>query len=452
MTDVVVAILPSSTTWRESYHEKVDILNKLNIPVFVETLPDLDCADIIIDGIFGIGLSRPPTGIYQAAINAINAARAIVVSLDIPSGIDGRTGEKLSQAIFSDYCVSYGLLKIGNLLNYGYAHTEELLLSLLNSPYLAASSGGDVSLNTPMGLQRRDKLGYKNAFGRALVVGGSEMYHGAPYFTVAAFMKSGGGYVHLVTPQSVAASVAVKFPECVLHPQDPTENGTLPHSAFSSVENLSTSQDILIFGPGIGISKTTELLLKDILLSHSCSTIPLLIDGDGLSLLANNIDLLGNREPYSVILTPHLGEMSRLTGLSVTEIQNHKIEVAKKYSSKWKVILVLKGPRTVVAADEKIYINTTGTETLGTAGAGDVLDGIIGALAATEPDLVSAVRTAVFAHGLIGNLLSAGLCDRCVTASDILNTIPSAFTELNNYVPGNTNRTPVDLPGVRFLV
>ena len=451
---LLVVILPPLSKCKATALAKTETLTKLDVTIMRGELPQLNPNDIVIDGIFGIGLTRPPQGRYKEAIVLINKSGVPVVSIDISSGIDGETGIKPGVAVKSDFCVSFGNIKIGNILYNGYTHCNELQYSCLNSPYnqeILRLQNHGLFLNTPLPLPVRDKTGYKNAFGTCLVVGGSYNYHGAPFFASAGFMKSGGGYAHLVTTKDAALSVSAHLPECVLHPFPNDTEGTLPHDALNLIIKLGQEQDAIVIGPGLGISKATENLLKGILDARCLISIPAIIDGDGLSILANNQNLLNNRAPYTTILTPHLGEMARLTGFSVTEIQEKLIEVAKNFAQKWKIYLVLKGPRTLITDGRTVYINTSGTKALATAGSGDVLDGIIASFICDFPDLYKGLRTGVFAHGLIGNILSETPDSRCATASDIIKTIPDAVARLPKFYKDNKKRTPVDLPGVRYI-
>lgn len=450
---VVVAVLPSPSSRNASLSVKINTLHQMNITILEEEIPKLSEFDIVVDAIFGIGLSREPEGIYKDAIQKINNASSYVVSLDIPSGIAAESGKKLDIAIECDLCVSFGLLKLGNLLAYGYAHTNELTLSTLFSPYVdqMTASDCDLFINLPIQLSLRDKTGYKNTFGKCLVVGGSSHYHGAPLFAAEAFMKAGGGYVHLATTKEVVCSVASQFPECVLHPHQQNAEGTLPHQTIHTIKSIGKSQDVIIFGPGIGLSEDTEQIFCEMMLSNTLSNIPIILDGDGLSLAANHLDLFHTRKPYTTILTPHLGEMSKLTGKSVSQIKNNLIDTVKYFATKWQVLVVLKGPRSIIVTEENTYINTTGTEALGTAGSGDVLDGIIASFISSPLGITPGLQNAVFAHGLIGNILSETSVSRCATASDILKSIPEALARLSDYANQIEKRTPIDIPGVRTV-
>ena len=454
--EVVVYALPEKEKAADSFVRKVNTLSQLGVTVVWKQLPESTAsADIVIDAIFGIGLSRPPSGLYADAITWINESNLFVISLDIPSGIAASTGRQIdsSPAVFCNACISFGLPKPGNLILDGYQHTDELLVSYLHAPYqqYANTHYSDLLLNLPLPLLKRDKLGYKNSFGKALIVAGSQNYRGAPHFVTSAFMKAGGGYTHLITTEDAANTVAALTPEVVLHPFPVADSGSLPLNSLETIEELGASQDMLLIGPGLSITKETEQILQKMVSSETLKAIPLLIDGDGLTLLAKAKDSLLNRLPYTTILTPHAGEMARLTGKTVQEVIESPIQIAQEFSRQWKVNLVLKGPRSVIATREHLYLNTTGNEALGTAGSGDVLDGMIAAFCCANNDLSAGLRTAVFLHGLTGNQLSSIKNSRSVTASDLLLQLPSTLTYYEKEYALKNQRIPVDFPGIRFI-
>jgi NAD(P)H-hydrate epimerase len=426
---ISVEILSLPESLPDSTLQKIQVLRKMGIKVHEwKGTFDLEACvqahDIIVDAIFGIGLTRPARDQYEQAIRAINQSNALIVSLDIPSGITADTGETLGDAVYCDICVTFGTLKAGNLINNGYAHIKSLFLSSLSAPYqqyMTEQASVDVFINSPVLLPERAKTGHKTTFGQCLSIAGSPSYYGAPYFCCSSFLKTGGGYVRLITPQSVAKSIASLLPECVFLPVDDHNN---LQQYLEEINTHAPTQDFIIFGPGVSLSQQNSQILDRLLTTPTWLQTPLLIDGDALSILAENPQLLSARLPFSTILTPHLGEMSRLTGLSIDQIEADLINTARRYAEQWNVILVLKGPRTIIATNNTTYINTTGTNALATPGSGDILDGMIAALACSRIELPEAVRAAVYMHGLIGNHLSEQDIHGGFTASDILSAIP----------------------------
>jgi ADP-dependent NAD(P)H-hydrate dehydratase / NAD(P)H-hydrate epimerase len=453
--EVDVLSLPDSLP--DSAQQKIQVLRKMGITVqeWHQTLdldPYMQTYAIIVDAIFGIGLTRPARDQYQQAIREINQSNAKVVSLDIPSGIISDTGERLGDVVNCDICVTFGVLKIGNLISNGYAHIQSLFLSNLSAPYqlFMEQTAGDLFVNTPVPFPKRAKTGHKTTFGQCLAIAGSPNYYGAPFFCCSSFLKTGGGYMRLITPRSVAKSIASLLPECVFLPVDDDDN---LQQYLTQIDAHGQNQDFIIFGPGISLAKQNHQIIEHVLTSPKLRGIPLLIDGDGLSILADNPQLVSARLPYTTILTPHPGEMSRLTGESIDQIEADLVNNTRRYAEQWKAILVLKGPRTIIATENATYINTTGTNALATPGSGDILDGMIASLACTGIELPEAVRAAVFMHGLIGNQLSTQNSNGAFIASDVLSAIPDTAILYNQKSQEFFSSQSTDsIPGITLVL
>lgn len=457
VNSIAVDVLSLPESLPDSTSQKIHVLRKMGVKVDQwNEAYDLEACiqshDIIVDAIFGIGLTPPARDQYEQAIRAINQSTTLVVSLDIPSGIMADTGKSSGEAVYCDICVTFGVLKVGCLINYGYAHIRSLFLSSLSAPYhqfMTDQASDNLFINTPVPLPKRAKTAHKTTFGQCLTIAGSSTYYGAPYFSCSAFLKTGGGYIRLITPQSVAKSIASLLPECVFLPVDDHDN--LPQY-IDQIDIHAPRQNFIIFGPGLGLSEQNSRILEHLLTTRSWLQTPMLIDGDGLSILADNLQMLSARLPYTTILTPHLGEMSRLTGQSIDAIEADLISATCRYAEQWKVILVLKGPRTVIATPNGSFVNTTGTNALATPGSGDILDGMIAALACTRMDLPEAVRAAVFMHGLIGNHLSANNEHGGSTATDILSSIPDAAAVYKQQCQEYYSRSHSEsIPGITFV-
>ena len=386
--------------------------------------------DIIIDAIFGVGLKRDIEGNIFNLIKLINQSGTYIGSVDIPSGIDASNGNIRGIAVNSDITVMMGYIKTGNCFHYGYAHSGKLFLSSLSfsntilNKLASKHTPNSTFLNLPTPLPDRTLLGHKSSFGQVLFISGSENYFGAPYFSSYSFLKSGGGYSRLAAPASVCRSVAINAPEVVLHPYV-YDKDILSADYLSEISNLMETQDCVVIGPGLSQSTKAQQLLTLALNTSS----PLLIDGDGLTLLGTNPSILESRKSLNTILTPHMGEMSRITGLTIAKIENDPIEIARNFSKDWNVILVLKGPRTIISSPEgKVWINLTGNEGLATAGTGDVLTGIIAALISNKNlEPYNATRLAVFIHGMAGDLAKKNIGSDGITASNILGFLPDTF-------------------------
>jgi NAD(P)H-hydrate epimerase len=381
--------------------------------------------DGVVDALLGTGIARPVEGLYAAAIAALNAARKPVVSVDIPSGVNGDTGQVQGAAVQAAHTVTFGLPKLGNLLYPGYALGGTLWVSHISfPPALYADGGLSAATNDPLLLLARDPAGHKGDFGEALFVAGAANYYGAPYFAATAFMKAGGGYGRLATPRSVAPYIAVRAGEIVYLPQEETAAGSLAHTNLSRLVELAERMDFVVLGPGTSLEPETQRLLRD--LTETVAK-PLLIDGDGLTAVSQELDRL-RRRTAPTILTPHAGEMARLSGLRVAEIEQDRVAVLRRAAQDLNAIVVLKGAHSQIGCpDGRVFVNMSGNPGMATAGSGDVLAGTIAAMAGLGLTVDEAARMGVFVHGLAGDLAAEQAGQDGMTAQDILEALPAAL-------------------------
>lgn len=382
-------------------------------------------ADLVVDAIFGTGLTRDVEGHYASVIQAINQSGLPVLSLDIPSGVNGDTGQIMGTAIQAKWTVTFGLPKLGNLLYPGFEKNGKLYVSHISFPREnVTTSDIQCEVNEPPQLPNRRQDGHKGTFGEGLFIAGAENYYGAPYFSALAFLKAGGGYARLATPRSMTPFLANKGSEIVFHPQTETPNGCLSLDAEDALLNLADTVDFVVIGPGISTNDETQRLALQLIEKIDR---PILIDGDGISALQNNLSILKCRKS-ATILTPHLGEMSRLIGNSIREILNDAVGTARQFSRNHGVYLVLKGAHSLIAApDGNISINMTGNSGMATAGSGDVLAGTIAAMYGLGLNPGDSARKGVFIHGLAGDLAAEVIGPDGMTAQDILNYLPAAL-------------------------
>ncbi len=384
-------------------------------------------ADGIVDAIFGTGLDREVEGTFRDVIELINQCPRPVLSLDIPSGVNGDTGAILGAAVRADHTVTFGLPKRGNMLYPGYALCGKLHLTHISfPPFLYEDETIVVETNDDVPLPERDATAHKGSVGDVLFIAGAAGYYGAPFFSAMSFLKAGGGYARLAAPASIAPFIAVNGSEIVFVPQAETNTGSLSFGNLESLVSLAGRVDMVVIGPGLTLSEETGRLIREIVASAAK---PLLIDGDGITAVAKEPDVLAKRGAPTV-LTPHLGEMARLSGRSVEEIERDKIGVLQQTCGKLNAHIVLKGAHSLIGApDGRVFVNMTGNAGMATAGVGDVLTGTIAAMFGQGLPFEEAVRKGVFLHGRSGDLAATACGQDGITARDVLNYLPEALRQ-----------------------
>jgi NAD(P)H-hydrate epimerase len=260
--------------------------------------------------------------------------------------------------------------------------------------------------------------------GEALFIAGAAGYFGAPYFSALSFLKAGGGYSRLAAPQSMVSFIAQKGSEIVFVPQMETSAGSVALANKSRLIELSEKMDMVVIGPGLSLDPETRQLVCELVKTIKR---PVLIDGDGITAVAGDLKIIKKRKAPTV-LTPHLGEMSRITGKSVREISRQKIAVLQATVQELGAMIVLKGAHSLIGLpDERVFINLSGNSGMATAGSGDVLTGTIAAMSGLGLPLEDAVRKGVFMHGFAGDLAAAEKGEDGITAQDILDYLPLAM-------------------------
>jgi hydroxyethylthiazole kinase-like uncharacterized protein yjeF len=382
------------------------------------------CADAVIDGIFGTGLAREVGGVYRELIEIINNSGKPVFSIDIPSGIHGDTGKAMGTSVFADHTVTFGAPKLGNILYPGFACCGRLAVSHISfPPPLLSAEELKVEINTPPLLPERKTDGHKGNFGDALFVCGAKHYYGAPYFAALSFLKGGGGYARLALPASMCPHIAAAGPEIVFLPQEETASGSIALRNKDNLLALSEKVDFLVIGCGLSLDEETQQLVRE--LAREVQK-PVLIDGDGITAVSMEKALISKRRSPTV-LTPHLGEMSRISKRGIGEIDENRVAVLQQEAAELGAIIVLKGAHSLIGyPDGSVLINLSGNSGMATAGSGDVLAGTIAAMFGLGLSVEDAVRTGVFVHGLSGDLSADMIGEDGSTARDILDTLPAA--------------------------
>ena len=425
-----VLLLDDETKFRGAAKKNFEIVSKM--PIEISRVDSIDSiilevldADAIVDALLGTGLVREVSGLYKDAIQLINESQMAVFSVDIPSGINGDTGEVMGAAVKADYTVTFGLPKLGNMLYPGYEHCGKLYVSHISfPPALYASHAIKAAINNPVELPERARDTHKGTYGKTFFIAGSSGYFGAPYFSSLSFLKAGGGLSYLATPESISPFLASKGSEVVFLPQKETSSGSIALANRDELLEFSQTVDMVVLGPGLSLARETQELVREL---TPKIVKPLLIDGDGITAIAGDLGKIKNREA-ATILTPHLGEMSRITKMEISEINKNKIDVLQCTARELNAIIILKGAHSLVGyPDGTIFINVSGNSGMATAGSGDVLAGTIAAMYGLGLALEDAVRMGVFIHGFSGDVAAVDKGEDGITAQDILDSLPETI-------------------------
>ncbi|HUX47938.1 MAG TPA: NAD(P)H-hydrate dehydratase [Dehalococcoidia bacterium] len=425
-----VLLLDDETKFRGAAKKNFEIVSKM--PIEISRVDSIDSiilevldADAIVDALLGTGLVREVSGLYKDAIQLINESQMAVFSVDIPSGINGDTGEVMGAAVKADYTVTFGLPKLGNMLYPGYEHCGKLYVSHISfPPALYTSHAIKAAINNPVELPERARDTHKGTYGKTFFIAGSSGYFGAPYFSALSFLKAGGGLSYLATPESISPFLASKGSEVVFLPQKETSSGSIALENRDELLEFSQTVDMVVLGPGLSLARETQELVREL---TPKIVKPLLIDGDGITAIAGDLGKIKNREA-ATILTPHLGEMSRITKMEISEINKNKIDVLQCTARELNAIIILKGAHSLVGyPDGTIFINVSGNSGMATAGSGDVLAGTIAAMYGLGLALEDAVRMGVFIHGFSGDVAAVDKGEDGITAQDILDSLPETI-------------------------
>lgn len=391
-------------------------------------------SDVIVDAILGTGLTLEVRTPYREAIELINEAPAFKVSIDIPSGLDSNTGRVLGAAVKADLTVSYGFQKVGMVLYPGVSYCGRVHVVDISIPRCCIEKRlpravlyGSADIQAYL-KARSDPLSHKGSYGHLLVVGGSPGKTGAPAMAARAGSAIGAGLVTVAVAASLNPILETKLTEEMTEPLPETAMaGYLGEGSAQRVLELSQGKRCVVLGPGLSNRKDVLKLLECVLEEYLGWIV---IDADGLNAIAANLGAI-KQSPASVVLTPHPGEMARLTGLSVREIQENRITVARDTSRRLGAWVILKGARTVTASPEgNIFVNTTGSPWMASGGQGDVLSGILGGLLVQNIPADTALPLGVYIHGLAADNAIRRLGPRPVLAGDIIAELPRTLAEL----------------------
>ena len=394
---------------------------------------NLSAAEVIVDALLGTGIKGQLRGLFPNLIDLINEVQTEVISVDIPSGVEADTGVVREMAVKAQKTVTFGLPKLGLLLYPGTKFVGKLEVVEIGIPKEAIEKQ-KVKTNLITAelaaelLPLRDANSHKGDYGKLLLVSGSVGMTGAAVLVARASLKMGAGLVTVGVPESLNNILENKLIEAMTYPLGETVDGTFDISALDQIKELLSSRDVLAIGPGIRTKVEAAKVVNRLLIEVDK---PIVIDADGL----NNLDDLSILEERSspTVLTPHPGEMSRLIGKSIEEIEANRLEVAREFAAKYGVVLVLKGSRTLIATPQgQIYLNCSGNSGLATGGSGDVLTGLITSLIGQDLAPPEASILAVYLHGLAAELGSEELTEYSLLPSDVIDYLPQAIKAIEN--------------------
>jgi ADP-dependent NAD(P)H-hydrate dehydratase / NAD(P)H-hydrate epimerase len=413
---------------------------------------EIFAADVIVDAILGTGFRPPVSPLYAAAIDKMNAVLAPIVAVDIPSGADAdamqpRTATGSSDRVHTearaDAVVTFTVPRPAHVFAALVSRPSgPTVIAPIGSPSEAIISQLGLHLSTPSDfaplLAPRARDANKGSYGHVLVIGGSLGKAGAAAMAGFSALRAGAGLSTVATPKSVLATVAAFHPELMTEPLAETEQGTISLRALESSSGLDAllKRKTLAIGPGISRNSETAEFVREVV-KRTADVAPMVVDADALNAFEGAADQLNGRG-RTLVITPHPGEMARLTGLSIPEIQANRHEVARNFAREHDLIVVLKGHRTLIAAptavsDGAVWVNPTGNPGMATGGTGDILTGIIAGLIAQHPQhALEATALAVYLHGLAGDMASASVGENCMVATDLVRFLPQALAEMRN--------------------
>jgi ADP-dependent NAD(P)H-hydrate dehydratase / NAD(P)H-hydrate epimerase len=438
--DVSVFVVGTVSEIRGDARTNLEILGRLGVTV-VEIadegqwelhFSEISDHELVVDALFGTGLRSPLSGLYETAVADLNASDLPVVSIDLPSGLSADSSDLIGECVDATLTVTLAAPKLPLILPPAEVRAGEVVIADIGIPpgIIEALEGSRLELLTreqirPL-LSPRPVDVHKGDFGRVLIVGGSRGKSGAAVLAALGALRAGAGLVTVATPQSVAPVVAAHAPEYMTEWLEETSEGLLDARAADRV--LALQADVMALGPGLGQGASVRAFVRHV---FDGGETPLVLDADALNAFAGDAAALRGREGRDVIITPHPGEMARLVGCSVEDVQANRVGIARDFAEAHRVYVVLKGYRTLIATpDGGVFVNPTGSPGMATGGTGDVLAGMLAAWLAQLLDAEAACRLAVYVHGAAGELADADHGEVSMTATDLVHHISDAVLEL----------------------
>ncbi len=381
---------------------------------------------VVVDALLGTGISSAPRGFYNDVLKVMNGQGKLKVAVDIPSGLTADSGVIPGSHFNADITVTFGSPKVGLVTSPARNAVGELVIADISIPPVvvdespsAASllEGGDIAQRLP----KRSADAHKGAFGHLALACGSPGMGGAVAFAGMGALRMGAGLVTAAVPESIALAFEVGTPEMMTVPLCTTDSGAISSDAADSFLKFAKDKTGAIIGPGLRQDPSTKSFTRRVIQELE---IPLVIDADGLNHVGHDSDMIKNRNAPTIV-TPHPGEMGRLTGKTVGEVQEDRIGCAAEYSKKTGAVVVLKGAGTIIAGQEgEVFVCTTGNHGLAAGGTGDVLSGMIAGLLVQGAAPLEAAIASVFIHGRAADIFAENNDPRSLVATDLLNLLP----------------------------
>jgi ADP-dependent NAD(P)H-hydrate dehydratase / NAD(P)H-hydrate epimerase len=406
----------------------------------------LDETNIIVDALLGTGLRGAVEGILADVIDSVNAVRArnrptkrvSVVAVDIPSGLASDGQDFPGSAILADFTVTFTAPKIGQLVSARAANCGELVVRNIGTPPELFEADPQLKIRwlepgefrvLPLA---RDPAANKGTYGHALMVAGSLGKSGAALLASRGALRSGAGLVTSATPQAVLPIVAAGMPELMTVPLADTDSGTasLRNLDYGRFTEIARGKTVLAIGPGLSTNNETQQFIRTVVAE---TDLPIILDADGLNAFAGAAEKMTERRAAFLAVTPHPGEMARLVGGSVKDVQARRLELALEMAARWRAHVILKGFRTILATPAgDAYVNTTGNPGMATGGTGDVLTGILAGLTAQlgTKHWPQVLGFGIYLHGMAGDIAASRVGQAPLIASDLLDAIPEAYGQL----------------------
>ena len=383
-----------------------------------EFVKDLSEYDVTIDGIFGVGLNRRLDSWIQDVINNINMYSRFIVALDVPSGLDCNLGIELDTAVKANITYTFEVIKRGFLSYNAFKYTGEIKVIKIGIPNNVKKNNSDKvymleNKEYKSFIPSRELYGHKGDYGRTLIIAGRKGFSGAAYITTECAVRTGAGLVTLACKEDIQDILSEKLIEAM----------TISCKDYN-LKSIIKKSDSIAFGPGFGIGEYEENLLLEVINNSIC---PLVIDADGITLLARNRDLLEKLKGRAVI-TPHPGEMARLLDVTVNEIESNRIDISIEFAKKYGIVVLLKGYNTIITDGNNTYINPTGNSKMASGGMGDALTGIITAFISQKVNILDSALIGAYLHGYIADELSREMY--ILNARDVINEIPRVINDI----------------------